>query len=823
MLSCPDHRMRKSFFFIITFVAATTLSAQPLAKPADKITLQVISDKHTALSHATVELLRGKDSVLVKAGITDSTGSVVFEQVNSGVYLFRVSMINYAVQHTALFQVPASEPGVQLQPVILQPATETLQGVTVSAKKPFIQQMPGKTIVNVEAAITNAGTTAMEVLEKSPGVTVDKDGNISLRGRSGIMIMIDNKPAYVSGTDLVNLLSGMNSSQIETIELITNPSSQFDAAGNAGIINIKTKKNKQKGFNGTVNSSFGHGRYYKTNHSLQLNYREGKWNYFLNYSTNANKGFTDMYALRTYYKEDRQTIESLLEQPSKIRGQGHNHTLRTGIDYFAGKKTTLGLGLNGMIFSRNNSVNNIASWINANGATDSVIHTQSIGRNKWKNAGINLNMRHSFAALQELTADIDYLTYDIHGYQAFQNNLQGPGAYEEAFKGDLPSQINIVSAKADYRMQLAEQLNLESGWKSSHINTDNAADYFYKENNDWKEDLGKTNHFLYKENIHAAYTNAEKKTGRWTLQAGLRYEFTKYKANQLGNSQQKDSAFSRNYNSFFPSASIQMEADSLNQFMFSAGRRIDRPAFQKLNPFLFIINKYTYQRGNSLIRPQYTWNLEMSHVFKNMLTTTIGYSITKDYFSQLFLSSDDGMVIYTEGNFSRMRNISAQVSAVVSPLSWWSFNAQATFNHKRIEGLLWQQYTASIAQANFSMNNQFKFKKNWTAELSGFYITKNQNDIQEILEPTGQVSLGIAKQVLKNKGTLRLAARDIFWTQAMEGLTDFKQADEYFKLKRDTRVVTIGFNYRFGKSFKSQVKRSGGGAGDEIERVGTGN
>jgi iron complex outermembrane recepter protein len=710
-----------------------------------------------------------------------------------------------------------------LQPVVLQPVTISLQGVTVIAKKPFIQQLPGKTVVNVDAAITNAGTTAMEVLEKSPGVTVDKDGNISLRGRTGILIMIDNKPSYVSGADLVNLLNGMSSSQIETIELITNPSAQYDAAGNAGIINIKTKKNRQRGFNGTINSSFGHGRYYKTNHSLQLNYRNGKFNYFLNYSMNANKGFSDMYALRKYYKEDRQTIESMLEQPSDMRGQGYNHTIRTGVDYFAGKKTTIGIVMNGMLFSRNNSVNNTASWINGNGVTDSVIETHSIGRSKWKNAGINLNMRHSFTASQELSADIDYLTYDIHGYQAFQNNLTGPNGYEEAFKGDLPSQINIFSAKTDYAVQLPKQLKLESGWKSSHINTDNIADYFYKDGNDWKEDLGKTNHFLYTENIHAAYSNLEKKTNRWTLQAGLRYELTRYKANQLGNSQQKDSAFSRNYNSLFPSASVNFEADSSNQLMISIGRRIDRPAFQKLNPFLFIINKYTYQRGNSLIRPQYTWNYELSHVFKSILTTTLGYSITKDYFSQLFLSNPDGTVIYTEGNFSRMRNISAQVSAVVSPLSWWSFNAQATFNHKRIEGLLWREYVASIAQGNFSMNNQFKFKKNWSAELSGFYITKNQNDIQEVLEPTGQVSIGVAKQVLKSKGTLRLAFRDIFYTQVMEGLTDFQQADEYFKLKRDTRVVTIGFSYRFGKSFKSPVKRSTGGAGDEIERVGTGN
>lgn len=256
--------------------------------------------------------------------------------------------------------------------------------------------------------------------------------------------------------------------------------------------------------------------------------------------------------------------------------------------------------------------------------------------------------------------------------------------------------------------------------------------------------------------------------------------------------------------------------------MLSAGRRIDRPAFQKLNPFLFIINKYTYQQGNSLIRPQYTWNTELSHLFKNILTTSLGYSITKDYFSQLFLANSDGTVIYTEGNFKRMRNISASVSVSVSPLNWWSFTAQATMNHKKIEGILWDNYMASIAQMNFNITNQFRFTKGWSAELSGFYITKNQNDIQEILEPTGQVSAGVAKQVLKSKGTIRLTVRDIFYTQAMAGLTHFEQADEYFKLKRDTRVCTIGFTYRFGKSFKSTSKRTGG-AGDEMERVGTGN
>src|SRR5688572_19661335 len=493
--------MRKASCLFISFFSVFIAAAQPSVKPGDKITVPVVNAQRVAIAHATVELLRASDSALVKAGITDSSGIATFEQVNDGVYLFRVTIVNYQAQYSTLYQLPLTETSGQIPAIILEPAAVALKGVTITAKKPFIQQLPGKTVINVDASITNAGTTVMEVLEKSPGITIDKDGNINLKGRPGVLIMIDNKPTYLSGTDLTNLLLGMNSSQIEVIELITNPSAQFDAAGNAGIINIKTKKNKQRGFNGAINTSYGQGRYYKTNNSLQLNYRKDKWNYFLNYSLNANKGFSDMYALRTYYKEDRQTIESILEQPSDMKGQGYNHTIRSGVDYFAGKKTTVGVSLNGMIFRRNNSVDNTASWIDAAGLTDSVIHTQSVGRSKWKNAGLNLNMRHSFTATKELSADIDYLTYDIHGYQAFQNTLKGPGGYEEAFQGDLPSQINIFSAKADYMAQFSKNMKFESGWKSSRTNTDNSALYYYWDGTEWQEDLGKTNHFLYTENI----------------------------------------------------------------------------------------------------------------------------------------------------------------------------------------------------------------------------------------------------------------------------------------------------------------------------------
>jgi iron complex outermembrane receptor protein len=296
---------------------------------------------------------------------------------------------------------------------------------------------------------------------------------------------------------------------------------------------------------------------------------------------------------------------------------------------------------------------------------------------------------------------------------------------------------------------------------------------------------------------------------------------TSYDANQLGNALVKDSSFSRKYNSFFPSVFATYEKDSANTFSFRTSRRIDRPAFQKLNPFLFIINKYTYQRGNPYYRPQFTWNFEVGHVYKNTLMTGISYSETRDYFSQIFPVDSAGIVLYTEGNLGKLQNLGASVGVQLSPLHWWSFTAQTVVNRKKMQGTITRSMVATITQYNINLNNQFRFSKGWSGELSGFYNSKSQQDIQEIVDPSGQISIGIAKSVLNNQGTLKFAFRDMFYTNWMKGLTTFNNATEYFKLNRDTRVGTISFIWRFGKLFKTN-KRSEGAAGEEVQRVGNG-
>jgi outer membrane receptor protein involved in Fe transport len=658
----------------------------------------------------------------------------------------------------------------------------------------------------------------LEVLEKSPGVIVDRNGGISLMGKTGVLVLIDDKPTYLGAAELTNLLGGMSSSQVDQIELITNPSAKYDAQGNAGVINIKTKKNKQRGFNGNLSTSYGQGYYPKSNNSLVLNYRDGRFNTYLTYSSNYTKNYTRLYALREYFNQNDQ-LESRLDQPTLLLHQSFNNTLKTGFDYYLSEKTTLGLGLTGITNRRKGSGNARVAWENPQGRVDSSIVTNSNSSARFQSGGFNVYGKHNFNKKQQLSIDFDWLDYDINNRQLFNNTLLAKDGYNEGARGYLPSLLNITSLKVDYSWQMGDNAKWEAGYKNSHIDTDNTADYEIGNGTVWFQDYGKTNRFLYQESIHALYSTYEQKWNRLSLQMGLRYERTNYDAHQLGNAERPDSAFSRKYAGFFPSGYLSYQLDSSHVLTLTAGRRLDRPEFQRLNPFVNIINKYTHERGNPFFQPQFTWNLELSHQYKDWLSTAISYSFIRNYFSQLFLSDGEDILIYTRGNVGKMYNLGFSIAANFSPYKWWSFNGQVIFNQKEFVGFQGNDYTSSVAQLNFSVNNQFKLGKVYSGEIAGTYTTRSRNDIQEIVYDSGQLSVGIARPVLKKQGTLKLSVRDILHTRIMEGLTDFPDAEEYFFQYWDTRVLNLAFSYRFGKPLKS-ARRSGGAASDEMERVG---
>jgi len=763
------------------------------------------------LAGATVEWLRPSDSALQKITVTDTSGWARLPRVEGGSFLLRVQ---YGGQK--VYSGPHG-PEAELAEVLLPPATSTLAAVSVSARKPFIEMLPGKTVVNMESSISAVGANALEALEKLPGVVVDRNGGISIRGRQGVVIMIDGRQTYLSGAEAAALLGGMSAAQIAQIEIITQPGASFDAAGNAGIIHIKTIKGAQRGLHGSISASYTQGVYTKTNNSFQLNLRRGKWNANLQLNANSNPGFTRIYALRRYFDTDGKTVVAQMEQPTYMNGESRLGSLRTGLQFQASARTSLGLNLNGTLLRRSSFGNNTAEW-GAGGSADSLIQTTSESITDWKQGGLNLSFRHSFTPDRELGADLDLLAYRTEGSQYFENSLIFPNTYTEATRAGLPANIDIRAGRIDYRSN-GKTLQWEAGLKSSRTQTDNAALYEVQQNGSWEKDDNRTNHFLYDEQIHAVYASAQGKKDRWSAQGGLRYEYTHYKARQLGNDTRPDSSFSRSYASLFPNAQLSYDLLKGSSLTLMAGRRIDRPAFQKLNPFVYVINKYTYQQGNPYYKPQYTWNLELQHSYRNKLVTGLSYSITDDYFSQVFFSDTSGVVIYTEGNLGRREVWGLSLGINLAPLSWWSFTANINLNHKKMDGQLWRDYEASITQVQWSSAHQFRIGAGWSGELSGFYNGRSQNDLQEVLYPTGQVSVGLSKSIWKEKATLRLAFRDIFYTQAMEGLTYFENTDEYFKLTRDSRVGSISFSYRFGKVFKA-ARRSDGSAGEEMKRVG---
>lgn len=299
-----------------------------------------------AVESASISLLRAKDSSVAKLSVSDKNGVFEMENVRAGKYLVSVQALGYTRYYSNSFEISAEKPQYSLNTVELKQAAGNLTAVTVVSQKPLVEQKIDRTVVNVEASVTNTGSTALEVLEKSPGISVDKDGNISLKGKTGVQVFVDGRPTYLSGQDLANMLRNMQSAQMDQIEIMTNPPAKYDAAGNSGVINIKTKKNKQVGYNGSITAGYGQGVYGRTNASANMNYRTGKVNLFGNVSYAYRERFNDLFIQRKFMDASK-VVKSHFSQENNLFSRDEPLNLKLGMDYFVSKKTTVGIVLNG--------------------------------------------------------------------------------------------------------------------------------------------------------------------------------------------------------------------------------------------------------------------------------------------------------------------------------------------------------------------------------------------------------------------------------------------------------------------------------------------
>lgn len=819
---------------IFTLLMSVAVLASHAQTAKAKISGTVIDGSQKTIESASIALLKAKDSSTVKFSVANKDGQFVFEDIANGKYMVSITAVGHEKGYSPAFEVSQSNQNIQLKTIELVTSPKSMGNVIITAKKPFIEQKIDKMVINVKSSITSVGSSALDVLEKSPGVTVDKDGNISLKGKQSVMIMMDGKPAYLSGADLVNYLRSLPASAIDQIEIMTNPSAKYDAAGNSGIINIKSEKNRKAGFNGNISTTYQQGKYPKYNNSLNLNYHVGKVNLFFNASTNRWNSFQRLDILRRFKDAATKDIEAVFEQNTRMRNINQFSNVKLGADYFVTKKTTLGIVTSGFINPGKFNSRSTSFLKNANEITDSIVYAESHQKQNWKNGSVNLNFRHQFDSTgREITSDFDYVTYRSSQNQNFSNTTYNPDwslKHVETLRGDLPVNVDIYSAKVDYTQSIGKEAKLEAGVKSSYVNTDNHAKYFSELSTGEEPDYSKTNHFQYKENINAAYLSVNKQFKKIGAQVGLRYENTSYTGKQYGNPTRTDSSFKRTYGSLFPTIFLSYKANENNQFGLSYGRRIDRPDYQDLNPFLFFLDEYTYEAGNPFIKPQFTNNFELSHTYKNFLTTTLNYSRTIDYMNETFQQEEvNGTKTYAtivrHGNIGKRDAAGVSVNARFTVAKWWNTSIYTNYNYNKFKGRLnGNGEYIDIAASNLllNVNNQFKFNKGWSAELSGFYRTKGV-DGQIIIQPLGQLSAGIAKQVLKTKGNIRFNVRDILYTNKATGDINFENTMAHFVNSRDSRVASLSFTYNFGKPIKGMQRRKIGGADDETNRVKVGN
>ncbi|HNF01180.1 MAG TPA: outer membrane beta-barrel family protein [Ferruginibacter sp.] len=807
--------MKQTLLLLVSLIILSATHAQTTTKVAGSIK----DNTGKALGNATIMLYSAKDSALKKTAVSDSKGNYEMLAIKPGRYFVSSTVVNMQKTNSAVFEVKENET-TTVADLVTQPAAKSLDAVTVSSKKPMVEVKADKTILNVEGTINAVGNDGLELLRKSPGVIVDKDDNLSLAGKTGVRVYIDGKPSPLTGSDLANYLKSLQSAQIEAIEIITNPSAKYEAAGNAGIINIKLKKNLTIGTNGSVNAGYNIGIYAKYNAGISLNHRNTKVNIFGNYNFNENKNEFNIKSYRT-------APDSSFDQKNKIINHNKgSHNFKAGMDYFINKKSTIGVVVNGNISdTRAYTEGPMQILYTPTGVVDRSVFATGDNKMKRSNVNFNANYRYAVTGGSELNIDVDYGFFNLRNNQ-FQPNdyYNGNGSvklYSSSNTMVSPTDIRIYSLKVDYEQNFFKG-RLGYGGKIGFVNTDNN---FNRTSVEGSKVTGESNLFSYDENINAAYVNYNRGFKGFMIQAGVRVENTNSKGRSTGiinngSNSQFDSSIKRSYVDLFPSFAVTFNKNPMSQWGLTYSRRIDRPAYQDLNPFEFRLNDYTYMKGNTQLTPQYTNSYGITHTYRYKLNTRLNYSRVKDIFTQVPDISGSKSLL-TKKNMATQDVISLNISYPFQ-YKWYSFfsNINGSWSKYRADfGGGSRVVNQEVYTLSAFMQNSFKLGKGFTAELSGFYNSPSIWQGFFRSKAIYSIDAGIQKTVFKGKGTLKVAVGDVFNTLKFRGESDFSGQQSTFYGKPESRQFKMSFNMRFGRTQIKAARQRKSGIEDENKRT----
>ena len=780
-----------------------------------KITGKIVDEKEAALPFAIIRVLNFADTSVIKSISSNQDGDYEITQLKSGSYLLSVSIVGYKSLKTDRILLTAD---LKMPSIKLEGLTKQLKEVSISGKKPFIEHQIDKTVLNVENSITATGGTALDVLEKAPGVQIDRQSEqIKLNNKSGVLIMIDGKTNFLSGADVTALLSNMSAEQISTIELITNPSSKYDAAGNAGIINIKLKRNKAYGTNGTISFNGGQALMpnsptdlYRAGVNLNLNHRQGKWNVFGNGAIARKSNFNNIFLNRTTLANG---LASSLTQNFDRKNKGLGFQGKLGTDYYASEKTVFGVMLDANTVKTkltNFSNTNINAMQNGM-STLSAILQDAYSTSPASNLTANFNIKHDFDKNgKSLTFDADYSGFSNEKEENFLANYlnaNGNSDNKTTLRNTTDAKIDVYAAKTDLTLPLSKTMKIETGLKSSYVVTNN--DFLSEQFSSgvWQNDLGKSNNFVYKENINAAYANFSKEWKVWQIQLGLRAEHTHSNGNSITDNKEVD----RNYLSLFPTAFVNQKISEKHNIRYSYSRRVDRPNYQQLNPFVFYMDPLALDQGNPYLKPQFTNSFEINYSYKET-SLTLGYSDTRDMITQISQQNDETRVISViRQNLGRFQNFSAGVYVPIKIAKWWNMQNNASVYYSKFEdgNLEGGAYSAGQAAINLYSSSSFTLPQNFSIEINFWLNTPRVSGVERTTVTQYAFNAGIQKSMLNKKLKLRLNMDDIFLTNYWAGSLIYQNVNMTVTNRYTSRRANFSISYGFGnQNVKSARSRN---------------
>lgn len=815
-----------SLFLLLSFISFSqnpNYRNDPNAPQIGKIKGIVLDSKtKQPIEFATIALYKLKDSSLVTGAVASDKGAFELSSLGFGRYFMKVNFIGYKLLVIDTISIRPKMPELTIGSIKLHSNTEQLGEVEVSSEKSTIQLGIDKKIFNVEKSIVSEGGSATEVLQSIPSVSVDIDGNISLRGSGNVTVLVDGKPSGITGSSRAAILQQIPASSIESIELITNPSAKYDPDGMSGIINIVLKKNKLSGFNGSVSAGIGTNDKY--NASANISYRNSKVNFFANYgfrsNTRTGSGYSfrqNIYSDTTYY----------LTQKSTSLNHNLSNNVKAGIDFFLNDKNTLGFSVLYNTGSEKATQVGIFSEADNNQLTSATFIRDETSGDKPISTDYNINYRKTFnKPKQEFTFDA---TYSASSGKDFENYVERDYTLKYDSKNTTPFKQNtstkgvnsITTFQADYTHPLKNQMKLEAGAKATlrSINNDFISQTYNYSQFDFEPDTNLTNNFKYNENIYAGYLTYSGTIKTFGYQLGLRAE----EANTISNSVTMHSKYINDYFNLFPSLHLSEKFNEKNEMQISYSRRINRPNTRALNPFKDVGDPYNVRYGNPYLKPEYVNSYELSYLKyweKAVLTSTVYFRQTNGIIQRVRTVDTTAISTITMVNLNSSKSYGFELIAKNDILKWWNTTTSINVFQTVIDG---KNVDADMQNNNFSyilkLLSNMRVWKNMDIQFTANYMGPTVTAQGEV-NPIFTMDIGLKKEVFRN-ASLSLNVSDL--TNSRKMAMESNGSNYYTKMerRRESRIATLTFSYRFGKasdSKKGKQKQSSsdfdGGGGD---------